>query len=232
MSYTSILRVVLFAFAIYANFLYAKFLFNPAHAENLLLYSLSLIADTLTILVLSYTWISCLFFELNKGRYYAEIDRLLDRGQALTTKPTAVLVPVVNEPLSLIRKTLTGAQAMIGNKSIYLLDDGGRDELRRLCEQLGIHYIRRAEKRFNKSGNLNNGLRYVKEEFVAVFDADFVPKRNFLIETLPLFIDKTIGIVQTPQVYYNEDTFFAKGFKNFQNLFYHYIMPAKSLQQS
>jgi cellulose synthase (UDP-forming) len=232
MSYTSVLRIAIYSFALYANYIYARFLLNPAHAENLFLYVLAVIADVLTITVLSYTWISCLFFELSKGKYYSEIERLTDRGQDLAQRSVAVLVPTVNESLSLIRKTLTGTLAMRGNKTVYLLDDRGRGELKILCDRLGVVYIRRPHNQYNKAGNLNYALQFVNEEFVAVFDADFVPRSNFLIKTLPLFVDETIGIVQTPQVYHNENTFFAKGFKHFQDIFYSAIMPAKSLQNS
>lgn len=161
-----------------------------------------------------------------------EVRYLHDKGIALQQKPVAVFVPVVHEPLRIIQKTLTGIAAMKGNKNIYLLDDGNRDELKILCEQLHITYIRRDNRRFNKSGNLTNALRYTHEDYIAVFDADFIPKEHFLERTLPLFVDEKIGLVQTPQVYYNENTFFSKGFKNFQNLFYNYIMPAKSMQHS
>ena len=202
------------------------------HAENIFLYILALIADTLTILILSYTWISCLYFEMFKSKYYSEITYLKDKGESLLKKKTAILIPVVNEPIGLIRKTLKAALAVEGKKTIYLLDDGKRHELKNLAEDLGIEYITRSDRKYNKAGNINNALQIVKEDFIAVFDADFMPKFNFLTETLPIFSDSTIGIVQTPQIYYNENNFFAKGFKNFQNLFYDYIMPSKSLQNS
>jgi len=232
MQHSSFIRLALFIFAIYANISYAQFLFNPLHADNILLYALALIADTLTIILLSYTWISCLFFELFKGKYYMEITYLRDKGEHLKHKSVAILIPVVNEPLQIIKKTLLAAIEMKGNKKVYLLDDGKRDELSLLAKTLGISYVKRKDRAFNKAGNLNNALSIIKEEFVAVFDADFVPKKTFLEKTLPLFVKESIALVQTPQVYYNEDNFFSKGFKNFQNLFYNYIMPSKSIQNS
>lgn len=232
MTYTSLLRLALFVFAMYANVVYARFLFNPLHAQNIFLYVLALIADTLTLLILSYTWISCLYFEIFKAKYYSEITYLQDKGQFLLKKKTAVLIPVVNESLTLIRKTLNAALKMEGVKNVYLLDDGRRKELELLAYDLGINYLRRNDRSYNKAGNINHALTVVDEDFVAVFDADFIPNVNFLKETLPLFSDMTIGIVQTPQIYYNENNFFSKGFKNFQSIFYNYIMPSKSLQNS
>ncbi|MGO8134263.1 glycosyltransferase, partial [Rhizobium ruizarguesonis] len=56
-----------------------------------------------------------------------------------------------------------------------------------------------------KAGNMNNGLKVSSGDFIAIFDADFVPYRHFLRRTLPFFSDATIGIVQTPQHFFNTD---------------------------
>jgi cellulose synthase (UDP-forming) len=232
MHYTSAFRAAFFLFAIFANILYARFLLNPAHAQNIMLYSLVLIADLISIVLLTYTWLCCFYFEVFKNRYYSELASLKEKGKQFIDASVAVLIPVVNEPVGLIKETIEAARKMRGNKIVYLLDDGNRPELRDYCEREGIRYIIRTNRRYNKAGNMNNALKFVKEDFVAVFDADFLPDRKFLTETLPFFADKSIGIVQTPQVYYNDDTFFSRGFKNFQQLFYKYVMPAKSMQHA
>jgi len=121
---------------------------------------------------------------------------------------------------------------MDGNKNVYLLDDGGRAENKQLALSLGVIYITRNDRAFFKSGNLNHALGLIDEKYVAVFDADFVPHPNFLQETIPFFEDPTIGIVQTPQVYSNEDNMFSKGGKNLQASFYNYIMPTRHMQKS
>ncbi|MBI4683205.1 MAG: glycosyltransferase [Nitrospirae bacterium] len=66
-----------------------------------------------------------------------------------------------------------------------------------------ISYISRDERVGFKGGALQNGLKYAKGEFVAVFDADFVPQRDILQKTVHFFADKSVGMVQTRWTYLN-----------------------------
>jgi cellulose synthase/poly-beta-1,6-N-acetylglucosamine synthase-like glycosyltransferase len=59
-----------------------------------------------------------------------------------------------------------------------------------------IHYVHRADRQGYKAGALENGLSLAKGEFVAVFDADFVPQPDFLRRTVDFFTDPGIGMVQ------------------------------------
>ncbi|MEW5743685.1 MAG: cellulose synthase family protein [Myxococcota bacterium] len=59
-----------------------------------------------------------------------------------------------------------------------------------------IVYIHRADRTGFKAGALENGLHLAKGEFVAVFDADFVPSPDFLKRTVPFFVDAKVGMVQ------------------------------------
>jgi cellulose synthase/poly-beta-1,6-N-acetylglucosamine synthase-like glycosyltransferase len=69
-----------------------------------------------------------------------------------------------------------------------------------------IKHLRRATRSGYKAGALKQGLTSARGEFVAVFDADFVPKPNFLRKTLPYFIqDPAIGLVQTRWEHLNSD---------------------------
>ncbi|MGD8207453.1 MAG: glycosyltransferase family 2 protein, partial [Thiohalocapsa sp.] len=57
-----------------------------------------------------------------------------------------------------------------------------------------------------KAGNLNHALSRTSGELFAIFDADFVPFRDFLRRTVGFFVfNDDIGIVQTPQHFYNQD---------------------------
>lgn len=61
-----------------------------------------------------------------------------------------------------------------------------------------IHHVRRPNRQGFKAGALKEGLKTAKGEFVAVFDADFIPKPEFLKKTIPYFYtDSKIGMVQT-----------------------------------
>ncbi|MFT3710396.1 MAG: glycosyltransferase family 2 protein [Archangium sp.] len=59
-----------------------------------------------------------------------------------------------------------------------------------------IAYVHRTNRQGFKAGALENGLHLAKGEFVAVFDADFVPSPDFLTRTVPFFVDSKIGMVQ------------------------------------
>jgi cellulose synthase (UDP-forming) len=225
--------MTLFVLALFANINYLFFILNPVHAENLGFFILIAVADTIAIVILVSTWATALYFELSKARYYREIAELRLKGSYLLRRKVAVLVTVVNEDLSLVKNTLESAKALVGQKEIYLLDDGRKSATQSLAAQLGVRYITRENNAFFKAGNLNNAIRrHVAEDFVLVVDADFSLHPDFLQRTLPLFHDPRIAAVQTPQVYSNEDTLFAKGSKYLQSLFYTYLQPGKHLLDS
>src|SRR6202007_48530 len=72
-----------------------------------------------------------------------------------------------------------------------------------------ITYIHRTNREGYKAGALENGLKASRGEFVAIFDADFIPEPDFLRRTIPYFLNgeegKNIGMVQTRVTYLNRD---------------------------
>ncbi|MFQ5891411.1 MAG: glycosyltransferase [Candidatus Methanofastidiosia archaeon] len=96
--------------------------------------------------------------------------------------------------------------------SIQVLDDS-TDETRKICRELVEHYfqkdfdisyIHKNERVGYKAGALQNGLYKAKGEFIAIFDADFVPPRDFLMQVLP-YLKENVGLVQTRWGHLNED---------------------------
>jgi cellulose synthase (UDP-forming) len=223
---------MLFAIALFANVNYLIFILNPEHANNMGFFVLTGIADAIAICIFVPTWGTALYYELFKNRYFKEISELRQKGEYLLDEPVAVLIPMVNEDLLVVKNTIESLQALEGEKVIYLLDDGKKKTTRDFAAHMGVHYITRQDNRFFKAGNLNNALRCVAENFVIVVDADFALHPSFIQRTLPLFHDKKIAAVQTPQIYSNEDTLFAKGSKYLQNVFYNYLQPGKNLVDS
>lgn len=68
--------------------------------------------------------------------------------------------------------------------------------------------MRRPDNKGSKAGNINHCLDRLAEDpippdFVAVLDADFVPHRGFISRCLALFHDPDVGLVQTPQHFFN-----------------------------
>ena len=62
---------------------------------------------------------------------------------------------------------------------------------------LDIKHITRTDRSGFKAGALKEGLKVAKGEFIAIFDADFLPTPNWLKRTIPFFKDEEIGVVQT-----------------------------------
>ncbi len=120
-----------------------------------------------------------------------------------------VFVPTYNEGVDVVRRTLTGAVAIdYPNKTVWLLDEKRRPEMRALCEELGVSYMTRPDNSGAKAGNINHALARTTGELVAVFDADQVPVRSFLRMTVGYFLDNPkMALVQTPHHFYNPDPF-------------------------
>jgi cellulose synthase/poly-beta-1,6-N-acetylglucosamine synthase-like glycosyltransferase len=69
-----------------------------------------------------------------------------------------------------------------------------------------IHHFRRISGRAGyKAGALKEGMKFAKGEFIAIFDADFIPPPSFLKETIGYFIDPVIGLVQCRWGHINEN---------------------------
>ncbi len=77
------------------------------------------------------------------------------------------------------------------------------DELR--ARGLDIHYLHRIDRTGFKAGALAAGMKKAKGEYIAIFDADFLPQRNTLRRTLDYFTDPGIGMVQVRWGHLNRD---------------------------
>jgi cellulose synthase/poly-beta-1,6-N-acetylglucosamine synthase-like glycosyltransferase len=66
-----------------------------------------------------------------------------------------------------------------------------------------IHYIHRADRTGFKAGALEHGMARARGEFMAIFDADFLPPPDFLEKTIHFFADPRTGLVQTRWTYTN-----------------------------
>jgi cellulose synthase/poly-beta-1,6-N-acetylglucosamine synthase-like glycosyltransferase len=96
---------------------------------------------------------------------------------------------------------------------IQVLDDSTDEtvEVARACVEryqalgLPIRYLHRNDRTGFKAGALAAGMESATGEFVAIFDADFVPSPDFLRRTLPYFADKKIAMVQTRWTYLNRN---------------------------
>jgi len=118
-----------------------------------------------------------------------------------------VFIPTYDEGLDVLEKTIIGAKHLDYPKfKVWVLDDSRRTWLKDYCREKEIGYLDRQDNLYAKAGNINNGLKYTSGELFAIFDADFVPSKNFLKRTVGFFLhNNDIGIVQTPQHFFNRD---------------------------
>ncbi|HLZ32929.1 MAG TPA: glycosyltransferase [Nitrospira sp.] len=151
-----------------------------------------------------------------------------------------IFVTVVDEPLSILRRTLIGCVNQDYPKDryrVHVLDDGRRNEIHALAKSLNCEYIRRANRLHAKAGNLNHALQETSGEFIAIFDVDHVPTSSFLKDTLGFFQDEHVAFVQTPHHFYNPDVFqknlqLESSLKNEQALFYRVLQAGRDRHNS
>jgi cellulose synthase/poly-beta-1,6-N-acetylglucosamine synthase-like glycosyltransferase len=76
---------------------------------------------------------------------------------------------------------------------------------------INIQYLHRKDRRGYKAGNLASGMTHASGEFIAIFDADFIPGADWLKQVVPVFQDASVGFVQTRWVHMNfNSSFLAK----------------------
>lgn len=149
-----------------------------------------------------------------------------------------IFIATYNEPIDLLYKTLNAcAHLNYPDKTkvhVYLCDDGHRETAAALAHQFGFEHISRNDNAHAKAGNLNNALKQTRSALIVTLDADMIPRSNFLIRTVPFFMnDPKMGFVQTPQSFYNPDTFQYNLFMenempNEQDLFFRLVQVGRS----
>ena len=88
---------------------------------------------------------------------------------------------------------------------IQVLDDSTdetKDIIAKKVEEIAaqgidIVHIHRLDRTGYKAGALDSAMGQVTGEFIAIFDADFIPDKDFLLKTIPYFQNEKIGVVQT-----------------------------------
>ncbi|MEY2342353.1 UDP-forming cellulose synthase catalytic subunit [Acidithiobacillus sp. IBUN Pt1247-S3] len=147
--------------------------------------------------------------------------------EGMASSPSVdILVPTYNETSDVLEITLLGALNVDyppEKVRVHLLDDGGTDdrcqspktsamaqtrraELQSLCTQLGATYHTRAHNVHAKAGNINAALASLDGDLMVILDADHVPTRDFLTNTVGFFIkDPLCAVVQTPHSFINPD---------------------------
>jgi len=177
---------------------------------QLLFFSLSLI---LTLLFFLYGFNH--YFLLNAARNYRTPS---PPGLPILRPTVSIQLPVYNEKY-VVRKLVSACADMVAaygieKASILILDDSDDDTCFEVdqvvgeCKEKGfqIEVLRRGCRDGFKAGALQAALERTKEEFIAIFDADFVPRADFLLRTIPYFDqDGSLGIIQGRWTHLNQD---------------------------
>lgn len=126
-----------------------------------------------------------------------------------------VQLPIYNERYVAARLVRAVCNLDYPREKIQIIvADDSDDDTSEICARLVKHYsalgfnilhLRRPDRRDFKAGALQNALRYSIGEFIAIFDADFIPPREFLRKALQYFTDDRVGLVQARWGHLNRD---------------------------
>src|SRR5687767_165211 len=175
-----------------------------------------------TLILVLYFFVLSILAIYGWHRYYIVYLYMKNKGRAPEPLPVPDVLPRVTIQLPIFNEMyvadrLIDAVCEMGYPKdlleIQVLDDS-TDETRDIAESavqrhaakgLNIRYLHRVDRRGYKAGALEAGLREATGEFIAIFDADFVPSHDFLQRTLPHFSDARVGMVQARWGHINQD---------------------------
>ena len=148
-------------------------------------------------------------------RAYAKPQALLPPAPAEWPRVT-VQLPLYNEQ-NVVERIIDATAALdypADRLHIQVLDDSTDATValaasrvaHHTAQGLRISHVRRPSREGYKAGALRHGLEETDGEFIAIFDADFVPEPDFLRRTIPFFMaDERVGVVQTRWGHLNEN---------------------------
>jgi cellulose synthase (UDP-forming) len=144
-------------------------------------------------------------------------------------RPTVdIYVCTYDEGLDVLGATLVGCDRITYPHTTWVLDDGRREEVRRLADRFGAHYLSRPTNEHAKAGNINHAMTETDGQLLLILDADHVPQPDILDATVGYFDDPAVAVVQTPHDFGNHDSFqhFETG-RHDQSMFFEVLMPGK-----
>ena len=171
----------------------------------------------LYILALSYIFL----FSLGQLHLVLKYLQSLKKGEGRNTlvqdpaiwPMVTVQLPIYNEKYVVERllESIVALEYPEGKLEIQILDDSTdetsellKDIIKNIKSPYSIHHIQRTLRSGYKAGALGEALKKARGEFIAIFDSDFIPKPDFLYNTIPHF-DENTGVVQTRWGHLNED---------------------------
>ena len=165
---------------------------------------------------------------LTLSEHQATVASYRERGETVD-----VFLPSCGEPVAVLKNTFRYVSKMSwgGIKTVYVLDDSAREEVRDLADHYDFRYIVRPDPGvMKKAGNLTYALSISSGDFIVVIDADFAVRSDFLYETMPYFSDPKVGIIQTAQYFdvgHRTVSYIQRYAGTLQNIFFQFIQPSR-----
>ena len=175
-----------------------------------------------TLILASYFFVLIILAFYGWHRYYLVYMYMRNRdkqpraGAQLSPLPVVTIqLPLYNEMYVADRLVASVCEIDYPREllEIQVLDDS-TDETRGIAEAtvrrfasqgFDIKYYHRTDRTGYKAGALEAGLKHARGEFVAIFDADFLPGADFLLRLMPHFADPKVGMVQARWGHINRD---------------------------
>ncbi|MBD3209735.1 glycosyltransferase, partial [Candidatus Woesearchaeota archaeon] len=182
------------------------------------------------IAILPVIFLSVLFILLSL------INLVVDRKQQRYKLPKelpfiSVQVPTFNDPIAVrcIERCLRFDYPK-DKYEIIIVDDSTNPETQAKLMQFTedhpgfVKYVHRTNRDGFKPGALNNAMKITKGEIITVFDADWIPRKDYLKTIIGPFSDPQVAIVQSRQGFYNKDTNIITRFAAYLLMIFHTIV--------
>jgi len=177
-------------------------------------------AETLTLA--AYFFVLIILAVYGWHRYYLVYLYMRNRDKEPTPGPPLAPLPAVTIQLPLYNEMYVAERVIEAVcdidyprelLEIQVLDDSTDETrdiaalaVRRFAAQgIDIKFFHRTARAGYKAGALEAGLRVARGEFIAIFDADFIPTPDFLSRLMPQFADRRVGMVQARWGHINQD---------------------------
>ena len=175
-----------------------------------------------TLVLVAYFFVLSILGIYGWHRYYLVYQYMKHKDQVPGPPPPVEAWPVVTIQLPIYNEmyvvdrlidVVCAIDYPADKLEIQVLDDS-TDETREIAELavrrwagrgVDITHLHRTDRTGFKAGALDAGLKVARGEFIAIFDADFVPAPDFLRRTVPYFADEQIAVVQARWGHLNQD---------------------------
>ena len=184
---------------------YAHWRFATVNTNTPLVQACSLLMVVVEVLYLGNLMVPLFLIQSSAYRSRSrQVDKILASG--VTDSPSVdIVVQATKQPMRLIRRALLSSLDLgCKPRSITVVDENCREEIRDLAQGLGARYV--VQSLPLSAADLHSSLSGSGAELIAAFDASCMPLKSLLTRTTALFRDKRVAMVQTPQaLFHSED---------------------------